>query len=108
MRWWSWTVRKQVEPGGDGSRFRPAGHVTPASRDGRTVLLDLGTEHFFGLDEVGSAIWLHLEARRAVPDIAAHLAGEYAAPVDRLEADVRGFLAHLSERGLVVPAAPGA
>ena len=73
------------------------------SLDGRTVLLAMGDENFYGLDEVGSDIWVHLEAQRSVPEIARCLSIEYAAPVERLEVDVRGFMADMRRRGLVVP-----
>jgi hypothetical protein len=76
--------------------------VSAASRDGRTILL--GGEHFFGLDEVGADIWPHVEHARTLPEIAASLATVYDASAERLEADVRRFLAEMRACGLVIPA----
>jgi len=104
MPWWRWISRQDRAAEPEDSRYRPAEWVKAASRDGRTVLLDLGAEHYFGLDEVGSDIWLHLVQPRSVPEIAACLAIEYAAPADRLEEDVRRFMTDMRARGLVVPA----
>ncbi|MEX0892694.1 MAG: PqqD family protein, partial [Gemmatimonadota bacterium] len=92
MPWWKWISRQHEAAGPEVSRYRPADGVSAASRDGRTVLLDMGAERYMGLDEVGSDIWLHLAERRSVPEIAACLAIEYAAPADRLETDVRRFM----------------
>lgn len=105
MPWWRRDVGGSATAEMQPDWFRPAAGVSAASRDGRTVLLDLGSEKYFGLDEVGSDIWMHLAEDRSVPEIAHCLSIEYAAPVEYLEVDVRRFLADMRRRGLVVPAA---
>ena len=41
--------------------YRPAPEVMTAEHEGRVVLLDGRQERYFGLDEVGTAVWSGLE-----------------------------------------------
>ena len=71
------------------------------SVDDELVLLNLDNEEYYGLDEVGTAIW---NAVTKYPDLESALEelGEDF-DVDRatLERDVNALLERLSERGLV-------
>jgi hypothetical protein len=71
--------------------------------DGETVLLNLETGIYFGLDEVGTRIWQLLGAGGPVQAILDTLASEYDAEREALERDLTHFLAQLEARGLVVP-----
>jgi hypothetical protein len=98
--WWFGGGRNQPD-GRDGSPLRAAAHVAAATRDGCTVLLDLRTERYLRLDEVGGAVWAQLEHGASVPEVVDRLAAEYDAPVDRIRADVEAFVTRLGEARLV-------
>lgn len=85
--------------------LRPAPHVRSATVDGLVVLLDLRTESYLVLDEVGSDMW---EALRDAPDLAGALAAleeRYDVDPGRLRSDLDGFVARGRDQGLLHPAA---
>ena len=84
--------------------YRPAEYVTEATREGRSVLLDLRTERYYGLDEIGTAIWSGLRAGLTLPEIVDWLEAEYEAPRDTIKADASTFMARLARTSLVVGA----
>ena len=68
---------------------------------GETVLLDLASEQYFGLDEVGTRVWQLLNEGQSLDAMLEVLLGEYEVERERLEADVRALLESLIEAGLV-------
>lgn len=92
----------------DRRTHRIAPDVTHATLDGRVVLLKLGTEAYFSLDEVGSRIWQLLEAGEDVDAIVRQLLDEYDVEPARLHADVVELLEKLAARDLIEPAPPPA
>ena len=68
---------------------------------GETVLLDLESEQYFGLDEIGTRIWALLGEGRSSEDIVAVLLDEYDVDRARLAADVRELLGALLDAGLI-------
>ena len=68
---------------------------------GETVLLDLESEQYFGLDEVGTRIWALLNEGQGVAAIVETLLAEYEVEREQLEADVRELLAALLDAGLI-------
>ena len=68
---------------------------------GETVLLDLDSEQYFGLDEVGTRIWALLGEGRCLDDIVATLLDEYDVEREQLSADVQELLAALLDAGLI-------
>lgn len=93
-----------VENAYAGRAFRPADSVRTATMDGRTTVLDLDHERYFGLDEVGTAIWELVRQQQTFEQIVERLEQEYDSPRDRVERDVIGFLSELRSRRLVVEA----
>ena len=81
---------------------RPARDVLCAHVDDRCVLLDLRTEQYLGLDEVGSRIWSAVERGLTNAQMVQELAREYDAPTEVLERDTQRFLRDLYARRLVV------
>jgi Coenzyme PQQ synthesis protein D (PqqD) len=69
--------------------------------DQESVLLNLETERYFGLDAVGTRMWQVLTAAPTVEAALAQLVGEYDAPVERLRTDLAKLLEHLVENGLI-------
>lgn len=70
------------------------------------VLLDLASEHYFGLDEVGARVWMLLKEQKAAGQIVEELLQEYDVERAELEGDVLDLLAQLLEAGLIRRANP--
>ena len=68
---------------------------------GETVLLDLASESYFGLDAVGTRIWQLLQAGKAETEVVDTLLGEYAVEREVLEKDVTALLGKLEKAGLI-------
>ena len=68
---------------------------------GETVLLDLESENYFGLDEVGTRIWQLIKEKGDVQDIYDTLLAEYEVEEERLLQDLTELLDEISQLGLV-------
>lgn len=69
---------------------------------GETVLLDLASEQYFGLDEVGTRFWELLTNSKPFDEIVHIMADEYEAPQTQIEQDLKELLIRLSAEGLVI------
>jgi hypothetical protein len=69
---------------------------------GESVLLNLTSGIYFGLDEVGTRIWYLLAEHRDSEKIIPMLIAEYDVGEAQLRRDVAGLIAQLSEQGLLV------
>ena len=69
--------------------------------DGEMVLLDMNSENYFGLDEVGTAIWQAMQEKETLKEVFAMLMEQYDVESDVLEKDLFGFVDKLVENGLV-------
>jgi hypothetical protein len=70
--------------------------------EGETVLLNLETGIYFGLDQVGTRIWKLLGAGRPLRTILDTLMAEYDVEREALQGDLVRFIAQLEAKGLVV------
>ena len=68
---------------------------------GETVLLDLASENYFGLDEVGTRIWGLLQSGSSIGETMDTLMEEYEVERATLEKDVGELLEKLVEAGLI-------
>lgn len=68
---------------------------------GELVMLDMHTEKYFALDEIGAHIVTGLRDNEAVREITAKLASEYDADPAQIEQDVEALIAQLIDKGLV-------
>lgn len=66
-----------------------------------TVILDLATGTYFGLDPVGARLWQLLGEDKTVADICETLFAEYEVSLEDLQRDVTSLLDELRARGLV-------
>jgi len=69
-----------------------------------TVILDLASGTYFGLDPIGARIWQLMGEGKALAEICATMLEEYEVEHEQLETDVLRLTSELLERGLVVPA----
>ena len=68
---------------------------------GETVLLDLCSENYFGLDAVGTRVWQLLNEGRTGSDLIDTLQDEYEVEREVLEKDIFELLERLSDAGLI-------
>jgi hypothetical protein len=68
---------------------------------GETVVLNLETGLYFGLDEVGTEVWNDLRNGSTLQQTFDRLIGEYDVAADTLRADILRFVNHMAAKGLV-------
>jgi hypothetical protein len=70
--------------------------------DDETVLLDLESGMYFGLDGVGKRIWDSVTEGHSIGQITEIITAEFEVDEARAQADVVAFTSDLVERGLLV------
>ena len=68
---------------------------------GETVLLDLESENYFGLDEIGTRIWQLIKETNDLETIFRTLLAEYDVGEERLRGDLDALLSEIAGLGLV-------
>ena len=68
---------------------------------GETVLLDLESENYFGLDEVGTRIWQLIKESGDLRAIYDTLLAEYEVEEEQLHTDLEALLEEIAGLGLV-------
>jgi hypothetical protein len=66
-----------------------------------TVLLDLASGMYFGLDGVGKRIWESISEGKSLAETVDVIVAEYEVDREQAQADVTGFAGDLLERGLL-------
>lgn len=66
-----------------------------------TVLLNLTTERYYGLDEVGTRVWQLLREHRTLDPVVAALLDEYDVDETALRTDIVRLLDELADLGLI-------
>lgn len=66
-----------------------------------TVILDLASGTYFGLDPVGARIWQLLSEGRALTDVCVAMLDEYDVSGDEIERDLSELLDALVDKGLI-------
>jgi hypothetical protein len=72
-----------------------------------TVLLDLASGQYFGLDKVGKRIWDSISGGRSLAETADSLVAEYEVGEEQASKDVIDFVTNLVDRGLLARGLPG-
>ena len=68
---------------------------------GETVLLDLESENYFGLDAIGTRIWQLIKETNELQSIFDTLLEEYDVSEERLRLDITALLTEIEGLGLV-------
>jgi hypothetical protein len=76
-------------------------NVVARTLDGEAVLLDLASEEYYSLNEVGSRIWELADGEHSVGDMVEAIVTDYDAERAQVEEDVLDLLDELSREGLV-------
>jgi hypothetical protein len=87
---------------------RIPGHVVYRPFVKETVILNLQTGKYHGLNPTGGRMLEVLERSSTIDEAARWLAEEYAGAVETLQSDVCDFCRDLLERGLIEVVAPDA
>ncbi len=69
--------------------------------EGETVILDLASGAYSGLDEVGTMIWILLEQPRSFRDVYQGIMAEYAVDEEECQRDLLAFLKDLADKQLI-------
>lgn len=83
------------------ARVRAADSVMMRELDGESVLLNLESGHYFGLDDVGTRVWTLALAGPTLGDALRALEEEYDVAPEQLAADVQELLRQLVDHKLV-------
>ena len=70
--------------------------------DGESVILNLETECYLGLDNVGTRMWALLTTEPSIQSAFEKLLAEYDVDPDTLRQDIDRLLSELVQHGLVV------
>lgn len=84
------------------TRVRASENVLVRTAAGETVLLDLDSEEFFGLDGVGARVFELIAEPLSVSAVVDVLLSEYEVDRKVLHTDITNLLVELSQRGLIV------
>lgn len=76
-------------------------HVVHRAFVNETVVLNLTSGRYHGLNPVAGRMLAVLDASATVADAIEQLVAEYDQPRERIEADLRALCAELAERGLI-------
>ena len=68
---------------------------------GETVLLDLNSENYFGLDEVGTRIWQLIKETGKLQAVYDTLLAEYDVSEEQLLADLEKLIVEVEKIGLI-------
>jgi len=88
------------------ARICKSGTVLSRVLDDEVLLLDLDSEHYFGLGGVGSRIWELLDETSDLGSIHARLVAEFEVAPETVERDLLTLVNALRERKLVQLAMP--
>lgn len=82
-------------------RVIPSSDVLFRELEGEAVMLDLGSERYYGLDEVGARIWQLLEEHHDVETVISEMLAEYDVEEEQLRSDLSVLIENLADAGLV-------
>jgi len=80
---------------------KPSDDVLFQEVGGEAVLLNLASESYFGLDPVGTRIWVLLNEDAHLQRVFDTMLGEYEVEPAQLQADLLDLVAKLAEAGLL-------
>ena len=86
----------------NGRHLRVSDSVVIRDLDGESVLLNIESGMYFGLDRIGTRVWQLLEEHGNVDAIVRVLEDEYDADAETLRADTEALIAALVEKRLIV------
>ncbi len=83
------------------SRVRVNDDVLFQELQGETVLLNLNSGVYFGLDPVGTRVWHLIVEKEQLAEVARSIAAEFDVSEEQCAADLLALVTKLESRGLV-------
>lgn len=80
---------------------RPTASVATATREGRTILMDLAAGRYYALEGVADLVWEALVRGDSLEDTVAGLAGQFHRDPEEVRREVEEFIRDLRTRGVV-------
>lgn len=77
-----------------------ANHVS-CELAGETVILDLASGKYYGLDAVASSVWDYLQAPHGVDELVSHLLETFDVSPDQCRNEVSAHLSEMQRLGLI-------
>ena len=74
---------------------------TSCDLDGESVVLDMSSGKYYGLNSVGSEVWNLIQQPKTVRDLRDALVAEFEVDPQRCEEDLLAWLESMSDKGLV-------
>jgi hypothetical protein len=68
---------------------------------GESVILNLKSEHYFGLDDIGTEMWAAITNSESIQAAYEKLLNEYEVEPEQLKRDLQNLIQKLVEHGLV-------
>lgn len=90
------------------SIFMPSEDVVARVIEDELIIVPLvagigdSNDELYTMNETGKAIWLRLDGKKTLSDIAVELSHEFNADIDMIEHDVLGLMEELTSRKIVV------
>jgi len=83
-------------------KIKIADSVFAQEVDNEMVLLDMNSENYFGLDEVGSDIWSKMQQRETLREVYDAMLDMYDVSEETLRSDMEIFVDKLLQSGLIM------
>ena len=77
-------------------------HQVYTTLGSEAVVLELQASNYFGMNDVGTAVWNFLQQPREVSDVIEHIVNHYEGSIEQAEVEILNFLQNLVNKGLVV------
>lgn len=81
--------------------YAPGPDVVFRELEGESVLLNLETGIYFGLNTTGTRMWRLIEEHHLLEPVLAALEREFDAPRPRLETELLAWVSQLEDKGLL-------
>lgn len=82
------------------SRIRPAANVLVRELEGEAVLLNLDTESYYGLDQIGARMWSVVSASNSIEEAYKTLMSEFEVDAETLRKDLETLIGEWVGHGL--------
>mgnify|MGYP000103167339 CR=1 FL=1 len=70
--------------------------------DGETVVMNVVTGSYYGMNEIGTRIWEFLETPLSIGDLCNKLTEEYDADLETVQGDLLPYLGELEREQLII------
>ena len=77
-------------------------HVLFRQLDGEAVLLDLKSQEYFGLNEIGTRVWTALQQGEELSALVEEIVRSYDAQAEQIRVDIDQLIKELQSANLIV------